>query len=103
MINLYYRISNAFKIFFWALRNPKSLQESNFKMLSSLFELIMKVAHERTHYMSKVAIIHPDIEDGEIVSIWAGAGLGADPINRIEELKAENSRLRRELRDCLTK
>jgi len=44
--------------------------------------------------MSHIAYIHPDEGEKQIVSIWAGAGFGADPMKRIEELLRENSMLR---------
>ena len=57
MPRFYYRITNAFKIGLWALKNPDSLNESNFKMLSDLFGLIMKVATEDRHMMTHLAFI----------------------------------------------
>lgn len=92
-----YRITNAIKIGWWAFKNPKSLHEGNFKMLSDLLCLILKVAQERHPMMSKIGIVHPDGEHEEIVAIWAGAGIGASPTARISELLEENSRLKREL------
>lgn len=95
MKNLYYRIKNALAMFVWALKNPQTMQENNFKMLSDLFTLIMKVANENRHYMTRVAMIHPDTgKEHTIVSIWAGAGLDSDPTKRITELISENNRLK---------
>lgn len=94
---IYYRISNAIKIGWWAFKNPDSLTESNFKMLSDLFGLIMKVATEQRHRMTHIAYIHPDEGEKEIVSIWAGAGIDADPLKRIKELLAENATLKARL------
>ena len=97
MPRFYYRITNAFKIGLWAFKNPKSVQENNFKMLSELLEMILKVAHERRPLMSNISMVYPDGEQEEIVAIWAGAGMGADPIKRIEELLNENSMLKAQL------
>lgn len=84
------RIKNSFKIAYWAFKNPQSLQPSNFKMLSDLLGLILKVAKESRPLMTRLAFIHPETkEQQDIVSIWAGAGLGADPYKRIEELQKE--------------
>jgi hypothetical protein len=92
------RFINAFKMFYWAIANPQVMQVHNFKMLSGLLELILKVANENRPYATKLAMVHPDPKepDLEVVSIWAGAGRGADPMKRIEELLEENSKLREE-------
>ena len=101
MPRFYYQITNAFKIGFWAFRNPDSLKESNFKMLSDLFGLIMKVATEDRHVMTHLAYVHPDDGEKQIVSIWAGAGIGAEPTKRIAELLKENSMLKAQLSKCV--
>lgn len=93
----YYRVSNAIKIGLWALKNPDSLKESNFKMLSDLFGLIKKVATEDRHMMTHIAYVLPDEGEKQIVSIWAGAGIGAEPTKRISELLSENSMLKAQL------
>jgi hypothetical protein len=97
MPRFYYRITNAFKIGLWAFKNPDSLKESNFKMLSDLFGLIMKVATEDRHMMTHLAYVHPEEGEKQIVSIWAGAGMGAEPTKRIAELLKENSMLKAQL------
>lgn len=94
MKRIYFRITNAFKIFWWAATNPNVLNESNFKMLSMLLELILKVSTSGNPRMTKIACIHPDEGSKDIVSIWAGAGIGADPNKRISELHEEISRLK---------
>jgi len=100
MKNLYYRISNAFKIGVWAFRNPQTINQVNFKMLSDILELILKVAKESRPMMCKIACVHPETnEQLDIVSIWAGAGLGADPYKRITELKRETELLKAQLLD----
>ena len=99
---MFYRTTNAIKIGFWAFKNPDSLQESNFKMLSDLFELIMKVATEDKHMMTHIGYVHPEEGEKQIVSIWAGAGVGAEPTKRIAELLSENARLKNELSRKIT-
>lgn len=96
-MNTYYRIKNAIKIGWWAFKNPKTLQQDNFKMLSDLLALILKVANEDRPYISHLAYVHPDEGEQQIVSIWAGAGMGADPMKRIAELLSENSKLKAQL------
>ena len=93
-MKIWMKFRNAWVIWWWALTNPKSLEPSNFKMLSDLFILIMKVAETDRHMMTHIAYIHPDEGEKQIVSIWAGAGAAAEPTKRIAELLAENSRLK---------
>lgn len=91
------RITNAIKLFWWAYKNPVALNESNFKMISDLLGLILKVAKESKHMMTHIAYVHPEEGEKQIVSIWAGAGIGAEPTKRISELLAENEKLRSQL------
>lgn len=101
---LYYRIKNALKLFVWALMCPDVMRAGNFKMLSDLLILILKVASEHRHRMTHIAYIHPDDnKEHEIVSIWAGAGLTSDPTKRIEELLNENSKLKSLLNEFTNK
>lgn len=93
----YYRFSNALKLFIWAFKKPKTLNQNTFKMLSDLLVMIMKVANENRHYMTHIAFVHPEEGEKQIVSIWAGAGIGAEPQKRIEELLKENSFLKSKL------
>ena len=97
MNRFYYRIKNSITIAWWAFQNPDTLHTSNFKMLSSLLELILKVATENRHMMTHIAYAYPDGEQKQIVSIWAGAGIGAEPTKRISELLAENAMLKAKL------
>jgi len=96
MPRFYYRITNALKIGWWAFKNPDSLKKNNFKILSDLFELIMKVATEDRHMMTHLAYVHPDEGEKQIVSIWAGAGEGGIT-KRISELLSENAILKAQL------
>jgi len=91
------RVLNAVKIGYWAFKNPKTLQVGNFKMLSSLFELICKVSLEDRHLMSHIAYVHPEEGEKQIVSIWAGAGIESSPTKRIKELIEENAELKLQL------
>lgn len=97
-MSIFFRIKNAFLIGYWAYKNPQTIQDSNMKMISDLFGLILKVAKESRPYMTQIAYIHPDTkEPQEIVSIWAGAGIGSDPLKRITELQKEISQLKAQL------
>lgn len=96
------RIINALKFGWWALRNPQTVNASNFKMLSDLLFLILKVSHEDRNMMTHIAFVHPDEGEKQIVSIWAGAGIGADPIKRISELIEENHNLKMRFTNSIT-
>lgn len=89
---------NGFKVGWWVFKNPNLLNGDNLKMISDLFGLILKVATEQKHRMTHIAHIHPDSgEKNEIVSIWAGSGIGSNPTKRISELISENELLKNEL------
>ncbi len=89
-----YRLKNAIKIGMWGYKNPQVLKKNNFEMLSGLYDMILKVATENKPYMVNIGVIHPDGEKEEIVSLWAGSGIGADPTKRIEDLIIENQMLK---------
>jgi len=91
------RVATGVKIGWWAFCNPQTLAANNFKMLSDLLQLILKVAQEDKHMVTHIAYVHPEEVEQQIVSIWAGAGIGADPIKRIKELLDENAKLKIEL------
>lgn len=91
------RIWNPLKFAWWAFANPLTISAGNFKMLSDLLLLIMKVASEDRPRMTHIAYVHPEEGEKQIVSIWAGAGMGAEPTKRIGELISENAKLKEEL------
>ena len=97
MHRFFYQISNASKLFVWALMKPDTLNKSAFKMLSDVMTMILKVANENRHYMTHIAYVHPDEGEKQIVSIWAGAGVGAEPQKRIAELIEENNILKAQI------
>jgi len=89
------KLINRFKVAVWAFRNPRVFETSTFTMLSSLLELILKVATEEKHLMTHIAFINPvDGKESQIVSLWAGSGAAAEPTKRIKELLEENSALK---------
>ncbi len=90
-------ILNFFVFGYWAFQNPLTISPSNFKMLSDLLGLIMRVSKEDIPYMTHIAFVHPIEGEQQIVSIWAGAGMGAEPTKRIAELVEENIKLKAEL------
>lgn len=90
-------IYNAFQLWYWAIKNPLTVNPANFKMLSDLLVMILSVKDNGRALMTNIAIVHPEGEHEEIVSIWAGAGVGASPAKRITELNKEYSLLKLEL------
>jgi len=82
-----------------AVRNSDTLGISTLKSILQLYELILKVSLEGQPYMTKIGVIYPDGEKGEIATIWVGAGIASDPVDRALELLKEN----RELRMALSK
>jgi hypothetical protein len=96
MKNLWYSFIGACKLFVWAFRYPQILNDNNFRSLSQLFELILKVAIDDKPYMSKLAQVVAG-DQHNIVSIWAGPGCNADPTDRISELLKDNEKLRSEV------
>lgn len=91
------RFVNSIKTAWWAWKNPSVLTINNFRMLSDLHKMIMQVATENRHRMTHIAYIHPTEGEKQIVSIWAGAGMAAEPTKRIAELLEENSKLKAQL------
>lgn len=97
MYKIFAILKNSVKVFFWSLKNPEALNHRNFKMISDLLVLILKVANDGKPYIKHLAYVHPTEGEQEIVSIWAGAGIGADPMKRIKELLEENNKLKAKL------
>jgi hypothetical protein len=96
--NLFMRIWNALKLFVWAFKHHNVLQEHNFKCMSDLFMMILKVSEEDRPYVTHLAFVHhPSGEHLPVASIWIGAGEGAEPIKRIQELVTEKELLKAEL------
>lgn len=89
------RLLNGFRIGYIGFKNPIVVQSRNFKMLADLLQLILAVAEEKRHYMTRIGYVHPTEGEQEIVSIWAGAGVASDPLRRNTELIAENLELKR--------
>lgn len=90
------KVKMSIRMAVWSYKHPDTLNESIFIMLGQLLEFIFKVSIEQKPYMTSV-LIKCDDEKKEIVSLWAGAGIGAEPIKRIQELKEENELLKLEL------
>lgn len=77
---------------------------ANFKVVCQLTIMIMKVAKERRPMMMHIGFVHPDVDlSGEVVSIWAGAGMTSDPTKRITELLEENRLLKNQISHLINK
>lgn len=95
--NFFYKIRNAVRMFYWAIKNPESLSLSHFKLISDLLGIILKASSEHRHMMTQIAFVHPTNSEDEIISLWVGSGIGASPTKRLSELLEENSLLKAQL------
>ncbi len=92
------KLNTACKIFVLAFMSDNSFTYKNLKMITSLYEMIFRVAKEYKPLMTHIAYIHPiDGKEESLVSLWAGSGYDASPIKRIDELRKEIEMLRAEL------
>lgn len=97
------RLINAVKVGWLAFRHPHVLKKSNLKLAVDLLNLILKVSLEDKHMMTHIGFVYPDEGEKQIVSIWAGAGLAAEPTKRISELISENTVLKEKLTNALSR
>lgn len=87
-------LTNACRIFYLCLKKPEFVPQ--LEMLNHLAELMIKVVDEEQPYMTQIAAVNTETKKNyDIVSIWAGKGVGADPVKRIRELRDENDLLKR--------
>lgn len=92
------RLSAAISATILVFKHPNVFNNDVFEMAGKLLEFVTKVAEEQRPYMTKFGIINLKTKEKfEIVSIWAGPGIGADPYDRITELIKENSLLKETL------
>ena len=94
---IYIILANALRIFYLCLKKPEFVPQ--LEMLNHLAELMVKVVDDGQPYMTKIAVVDTKTETKqEIVSIWVGKGIGADPTERIAELIKENDMLKATIR-----
>lgn len=92
------RILCAIRFFFWIIFHNELVGENMFRVLNDILALLLRVATEDRHYMTKMMItIDRDVAQ-PIVYIWAGAGASADPYKRIQELVEENDALKQQIK-----
>jgi len=101
MLSFFWRVKNSITFGWWAFQNPKATNMHNMRVLTDLFAIIMRVATEDRHMMCNIAYIHPDEGEKQIVSLWVGAGIGAEPNKRITELLEENAMLKTQLKSSV--
>lgn len=90
------RFIKAAQMAWMAFKHPLLFDKGNFKAMGEILKIVLKVGAERRPMMVHVAYVHPSLnEDGDVVTIWAGAGVGANPAKRIKELAEENDKLKR--------
>ena len=79
-------------------KNPYIFNKDVCDMTVKLLEFVTKVAEEESPYMTSFGLINLKTkEKTEIVSLWAGCGIGASPNKRIKELLEENYLLKEKL------
>ena len=97
------KLLNAIKFAFWYYKNPQVMELQHFENMGILYGLILNVAKENKPYIRKLATIDVDNVQHELVCVWAGSGIGADPIKRIEELVKENTQLKLSISEYINK
>lgn len=101
---LYLRFVKAAQMAWMAFNNPFLFDKANFKTMAKVLEIVLKVGAERRPMMFHVAYVYPSFQEkSDVVSIWAGAGVGANPTERIKELVAENEKLKKILAEEIKK
>lgn len=94
-----FKILNALKFGWLIYKYPYIVNAKTFEILIRLAELILKVSTENKPYGTHIGIVCPETgKEQELVSIWAGAGIGAEPLKRIKELSEENELLKLKLK-----
>ena len=88
-----WRVIFAFKMGYIAFKTPSIM--FNFESIIKLYELIIQVAVENKPYMTKLAQMTPEGEKQDLVTVWAGSGIGSEPLERIEHLVKENRLLKK--------
>jgi hypothetical protein len=101
MKKLFFRLNNTFKVAWLVYKNPQIITYNNLKMLTGLYELIFNVATENKNYMTRIAYVHPEEGEKTIATIWVGAGVNSDPVDRITELISENFELKAQISELI--
>ena len=94
-INQMKQLFNAIAIILLVFRKPNVFNVHTMRLLTELYQMIFDVASEGKPRMTRIAIILPENERHDVVSLWAGPGHDASPDKRIRELLAENSALKK--------
>jgi hypothetical protein len=67
-------------------------------LLESMLKFVVETGNAKTPLMTKIVCSLKDLDTEQpVVVIWASANLADSPLLRIEQLKEENTRLRRQL------
>jgi hypothetical protein len=91
-------LKTAIRLFFYVFKYPELFVNRNLEKLGSLYAFLFKVAEDEKPYMVQFGYVDfYTKEKYTIVSIWAGIGVGADPLKRIEELVEENEYLKKKI------
>ena len=77
-------------------KQPGMFTVGTFASMSSLMEILLKVADKGEPMMTKLAVIVAN-EQHDLVTIWAGKGANANPYDRIVALREECDELKCQL------
>ena len=91
------RLMNAIQMGVLVWRKPENFNTDSLRMASDITTMIFDVGKDQKHRMTRLCLVHVHGTTHEVVSLWAGAGIGSSPTKRIEELLEENRLLKREL------
>lgn len=103
MRNFLLKVCNAMHIAWLSFKHPEIISDKNFKALVSLYALLFKTACTKTPNLVHVAFVSniDTNDDTDALTVWCGYGRNCSPITRIEELRAENENLKKQLSDAL--
>jgi hypothetical protein len=91
------RIRALYLMLYLAWKEPVIAAATTMNMMTSLYQNIMRVAEEKTHLRTQINLdvqTTDGVETIEVVSLWIGSGIGADPHRRIAELVSEVEKLK---------
>ena len=97
-MRLFFRLRAALTAAKTAFIHPDIMVEQHFRVMSAMYENILKVQEENKPLMFQIGLVAPDDERHVMATVWVGAGAGSSPVKRIEELWTENDTLKKVLR-----
>lgn len=102
MKNLITRFHAAFIAAKVAFLEPDIMLEPHFKVMSSLYNKILKVQQDNSPLMCRIAVFVPEKPTQAIATVWIGPGANSSPEQRIKQLFEENRALRQMVQELTT-